>query len=206
MITIDTREPTDDIKSMLVMDFFFADHDIEFKALPFGQGDYRLEKKNGEVILIERKTIADFCSSIFNKKSKLKQKLFLMRGNSSRSFLLLEGNYYIDPDNMLIYSDYAPGIKYSTFANYIDHRSDEGTGIIHTQSLAETMKRIVIMHDSDNKIGPACKLQDVSQWLLAIPGIGRKGLDNLKKVHESPISALEEIAMWKEYKMNLNEW
>ena len=193
MITIDTREHiAPQIKDLLVTSIVGPEiPEVRFHCLPLG--DYLLENC-GHNILLERKSISDFCGSYRNLKERLAK---MRRTDYERIGLLLEGTYTINDGQIWLYEgcQLKPRMSYRAFSNFITHQEELGVRLYHTMNLEETMWRLIHIHnylprlDSPN---PVIKAGSPIEWIAELPGIGQKSLQELRQL-PTPWDALNNL-------------
>jgi ERCC4-type nuclease len=208
---IDTRENQEAITDLFMKDTKLADRVELFTFKKLDLGDYLLTREDGYTILIERKTVADCCRSIFDKSSgngSFKSKLMRMSTHADERGLLIEGDYQFDANGML-YGRWGDGVQsllpYSIFAKFLYHRAQEGIVVHRTRTLQETLHLLLLIHD-DKGASPALKVKDWSQFLMLLPGLSRDGVDKLKKKYVSPAQAFTQITNWPRLRLELEKW
>ena len=191
MITVDTREHfIPQIQDLLVSKIVGPDiPQFEFHCLPLA--DYLIEN-NSHNILIERKSIADFCSSY----KELKPRLAKMRKlDYERIGLLLEGTYHVANGQIWLRegTDLKPRLSYRVFSNFITHQEELGVRLYHTMNLEETIWRLIHIHNYLPKLeipNPSIKAGSAIEWISELPGIGPKKLKDLQEKYPTPLRAL----------------
>lgn len=204
MITIDTREHlAPQIKDLLVTSIIGPEiPEVRFHCLSLG--DYLLEN-GGHNILLERKSISDFCGSYKTLKERLAN---MRRTDYERIGLLLEGTYIINDGQIWLYegSQLKPRMSYRAFSNFITHQEELGVRLYHTMNLEETIWRLIHIHnylprlDSPN---PVIKAGSPIEWIAELPGIGQKSLQELRQL-PTPWDALNNLP--KKARSMLKKW
>lgn len=191
-IYIDTREKfSDRIKDLMSVNTDWPQ--IQFKCLPLA--DYLLTQ-DGVELLIERKSVADFCSSY----RILKTRLHKMRLAYQNTALLLEEPYVMKNNTIWLWSggELKPRMSYSTFSNFVAHQSKAGTSIYHTMSFEESIYRIVALHEYLPRLEvPSVTMKiNINEWFIMFPGIGQKTIKKLQNDYDTPLAALSDINNW----------
>lgn len=204
MIICDTREKhINDIKELLVGPLSEIKlPEFQFRCLPIG--DYLIINNNN--ILIERKNINDFCNSFMG----LKNRLAYMRLKNERTALLLEGPYHVVGGQVYVQegNSFVPRMNYKTMCNFIMHQQELGTHFYFSMNLQESILKMVNIHDYLAKLNspkPSIKCGNVVEWLVQLPGVGPKIVDNMTKNYLSPLDALNN-GLPKKAKKILSRW
>ena len=197
MIYIDTREKTDTI-----MDIISSMPDLlkkvdHFTIKKLDLGDYLIEKTNGDTVLIERKTITDFMTSVYNKSGNgtLSSKLMRMRTVADEAILLIEGNYTRSSDGFVHAHAGKYGLPYGVFQTFQLHRQRPGCRLLHTNDLTETLYLMLVL-EKDISIRPDLKIDSWDQFIMLLPNIGQARLDKIKNKYSNPVEAMQHIDEW----------
>lgn len=198
-IIIDTREKhIDKIKELIISIPNIPL--IKFEKLD--KGDYDIQNCNRQ-LRIERKSISDFCNSY----RILKPRLHDMRINNEYTALLLEGTYsmYNNMIWVLEGSHMQPRMSYDTYVRFLTHQVSEGTWLLHTMGLEESIYQILILHDYLPKLNApnAIKCGNPTELLMQLPGIGTESMKKLKEF-PTPLDALQNLP--KRAKDSLSKW
>jgi len=211
-IIIDTREPMDKIKPIvikLLAGARFKNIEVEYKKLDYG--DYYLENGNHNLV-IQRKEISDYVGSY----GGLPEQFLNLRISSQRQALLIEGSYAtkIGNGSMWLVRHRDQGLEevmnIQTHLRMITRLQDNGIWMYHTNNLFETILTIFYLveylPDLENK-SYSGKLTP-SESLMTIDGIGEKTIIGLKEKYDSPYDALLDIKKWakKRIKKGLEKW
>ena len=73
-----------------IKDLFNLDENVKFENLEIG--DYIIQSEEKDVLIIERKTINDYCASIKDGRHREQKKRLLSRYNKNQIIYLVEGN------------------------------------------------------------------------------------------------------------------
>lgn len=189
-IVVDTREKfINKIKDMMV------DHpewpEIRFSCLPLG--DYLLTNDDAE-LLIERKSISDFCGSYH----ELKPRLHKMRMVCDNTALLLENTYTVRNDYIWLWenNELVSRMKYGNFSNFIAHQARAGTMMFYSMNFEESMQRIMALYDYLPRFAAprtTLKCGSPAELLLQVPGIGPGNIKKLRDKYNSPLDALNGL-------------
>ena len=142
MIIVDTREPTDKIKSILSeMDYKYEWPEIRFEKLD--HGDYLIDAKNNN-LLISRKEIHDFCGNYTLLKPQLEQ----MRMQYDKTALLVEGEYDVIDGYIYLWrgNQKCRSCSYLTYSSFVTSQQLRGTYYYYTLNLKETILRLLYIH------------------------------------------------------------
>lgn len=197
-IIFDTREPTEKIKRIvdkLLESPSFKDISVKYEKLDTGFGDVKIEN-NDMVILIERKQIQDFMNSY--GKGDLKEKLFAMRQNGTRTLLMIEGHYETKVGNPYMTAGMS-SMKIQTYCRFLINQMEKGVWIYFTNNLFETLYTIFLIAENiDNMIypSPSFKCGSTMEWLVQLPGVGPERLKKLKQKYKNPVEALKNVNEW----------
>lgn len=208
MITIDTREHlAPQIKDLLVTSIIGPEiPEVRFHCLSLG--DYLLEN-GGHNILLERKSISDFCGSYRNLKERLAK---MRRTDYERIGLLLEGTYIINDGQIWLYEgcQLKPRMSYRAFSNFITHQEELGVRLYHTMNLEETIWRLIHIHNYLPRLDSPSPVEkiNIKEILSTFPGIGKARLIQLQKQYSNPLDALTNISDWMPISLQhkLNSW
>lgn len=197
MICIDTREPTDDIMNIIGRNKDLLKHAEQFALQKLNLGDYLIERKDGSTLLVERKTVADFCNSVYKASGNgsLASKLMRMRTVADEAILLIEGSYKRSSDTKVHTYAGRFGLPYSVYKRYQLHRQQDGCRYLNTNDLEETLHLLLVLHD-DPGGSPALKATSWEQFIMLLPNIGRKRFEKIKNKYESPVDAFLHIDEW----------
>lgn len=197
MIYIDTREPTDDIMEIISMTPDLLKKTDHFTIKKLDLGDYLIEKKNGDTVLIERKTITDFMTSVYNKSGNgtLSSKLMRMRTIADEAILLIEGNYVRSNDGFVHAHAGKYGLPYGVFQTFQLHRQQDGCRFLRTNDLRETLY-LMLNIEKDTVGSPALKAVSWDQFIMLLPNIGKVRLDKIKNRYSNPVEAMQHIDEW----------
>lgn len=205
MITVDTREHLiPQIKDLLATSILGEDvPPFEFKCLPLA--DYLLEN-GSHTFLIERKSIADFCGSYRELKSRLAR---MRKLDYERTGLLLEGTYVVSQGMVWLRegTQLKARMPYRTMSNFLTHQQDMGTKLFHTMNLEESIWRLIHIYNYLLKLDepkPAIKAGSPLEWIAELPGIGPQTLLTLQKEYATPLEALQNLP--KKTKQLLESW
>lgn len=205
VIIVDTREHLiPQIQDLLVTKIVGPDvPQFQFKCLPLA--DYLLEN-NGHNILIERKSITDFCGSYRELKPRLAK---MRKCEFERIGLLIEGTYTVANGRVFVRegSELVDRMSYKTMSNFLTHQEELGTRLYHTMNLEETIWRIIHIHNYLTKLDepvPSFKAGSVMEWLSEIPGVGMKSLQEMKEKYPTPLEALMNLP--KRSRQLLEKW
>lgn len=210
MIQCDTREPQEAITDIFMRDDKLAERVSLFEFKKLDLGDYLITRDDGHTILIERKTIADCCNSIYAKENTVgtfKSKLMRMSTHADERGLLIEGDYIYNNGAIYGYQGKTlmPLVPYSIFKKFIYHRQKEGVILHQTRNLCETLHLMILLND-DKGASPALKVKGWEQFLLLLPGVGVDGVAALKKKYVSPAQAFAQITNWPRLRLGLEKW
>ena len=208
MIYIDTRE-----KVQLYLDILAGMpkflNIFSTKTLPLG--DFLVDRPDGRSIIIERKTIPDFCNSVWDKSSgngTLKSKLMRMINSADEHAILIEGTYTCGEDGNLYFPS-ARGmmttIPNSVFFNFLDDRQSEGCKLIYSNNTTETFMHLISMHEKKNPT-PNLKIKDWRMFGVVLPGIGDLKWKEITKKYKTPKDAFNNIENWGIRGLNLDRW
>jgi hypothetical protein len=204
-IVVDTREHfIDEIKDLLVSSIIGEEvPPFEFRCLPLG--DYSLEYA-GCSMLIERKSVSDFCGTY----RELKRRLAKMRKlDYERTGLLIEGTYKVANGSVWLWENHElhDRMRYRTMCNFLTHQQELGTRLYHTMCLEETIWRLIHIHNYlpalDEPV-PALKCGTPAELLVQLPGIGPKSVLKLQQKYATPLDALNNLPT--ETKKLLEKW
>ena len=194
MLIIDTRE-----KKELVWDALASLNDanipeFEMRALPLG--DFLLDN-GGKQLLIERKAMADFCSTYIDLIDRLDN----MRLTHSRIGLLIEGDYRVKDGQIMLQgknSKWYPSLLYKTYVNFIASQQDQGTYFYRSLDTIDTYRQLSYLHDYLPRMGfhPNHKAKSAIEWIAQLPGIGLTRAEKIKKQYSNPIEAFNEWWKW----------
>jgi len=205
MITVDTREHLiPQIKDLLATSILGEDvPPFEFKCLPLA--DYLLEN-GSHTFLIERKSIADFCGSYRELKSRLAR---MRKLDYERTGLLLEGTYVVSQGMVWLRegTQLKARMPYRTMSNFLTHQQDMGTKLFHTMNLEESIWRLIHIYNYLLKLdepNPAIKAGSPLEWIAELPGIGPQTLLTLQKEYATPLEALQNLP--RKAKQLLESW
>lgn len=205
MITVDTREHLiPQIKDLLATSILGEDvPPFEFKCLPLA--DYLLEN-GSHTFLIERKSIADFCGSYRELKSRLAR---MRKLDYERTGLLLEGTYVVSQGMVWLRegTQLKARMPYRTMSNFLTHQQDMGTKLFHTMNLEESIWRLIHIYNYLLKLDepkPAIKAGSPLEWIAELPGIGPQTLLTMQKEYATPLEALQNLP--KKTKQILESW
>jgi len=205
MITVDTREHLiPQIKDLLATSILGEDvPPFEFKCLPLA--DYLLEN-GSHTFLIERKSIADFCGSYRELKSRLAR---MRKLDYERTGLLLEGTYVVSQGMVWLRegTQLKARMPYRTMSNFLTHQQDMGTKLFHTMNLEESIWRLIHIYNYLLKLDepkPAIKAGSPLEWIAELPGIGPQTLLTLQKEYATPLEALQNLP--RKAKQLLESW
>jgi len=205
MITVDTREHLiPQIKDLLATSILGEDvPPFEFKCLPLA--DYLLEN-GSHTFLIERKSIADFCGSYRELKSRLAR---MRKLDYERTGLLLEGTYVVSQGMVWLRegTQLKARMPYRTMSNFLTHQQDMGTKLFHTMNLEESIWRMIHIYNYLLKLDepkPAIKAGSPLEWIAELPGIGPQTLLTMQKEYATPLEALQNLP--RKAKQLLESW
>ena len=197
MIRIDTREPTDDIMDLIGHNKELLKRAEQFTLQKLDLGDYLIEKKDGTTLLVERKTVADFCNSVYRASGNgsLASKLMRMRAVADEAVLLIEGSYKRSSDTKVHTFAGKFGLPYTVYKKYQLHRQQDGCRYLNTNNLEETLHLLLVLQD-DMGGSPALKATSWEQFIILLPNVGRKRFEKIKNKYESPAEAFIHIDEW----------
>jgi len=205
MIVVDTREHfIPQIQDLLVTKILGPEiPEFQFRCLPLA--DYLLEN-SGHSILIERKSISDFCGSYRTLKTRLAK---MRKLDYDRIGLLLEGTYTIANSQIWLYdgNTLRKGMSYQTFSNFLTHQQELGVRLYYTLNLEETVWRLIHIHNYLPKLDAptsTIKAGSASEWLSELPGIGPKTLLTMKEKYKTPLEAILDLP--EKAKRMLESW
>lgn len=205
-VIIDSREDIETISQIIPSKY----SDI-FKVEKLDLGDFLITKPNGKTVLLERKTIGDFCRSVHDRSSgngTFQSKMMRMSALADKRGLLLEGDWISGDDGRLYYQTkdgLRSYISMLEFRNFIENRQNEGCQYYHTRSLQETIDTLIAIHFNQGS-QPPLKVVDWDQFGWLLPGIGKVGWSKIKATYQSPCEAWHHIEEWKHLSMKLTEW
>lgn len=205
MITVDTREHLSPIIKDLLVTSVIGENVPEFKFECLPLGDYLLQN-GSHSMLIERKSISDFCGS----HRELKPRLARMRKlDYQRIGLLLEGTYHVANGQVWLMEGNTtkPRMSYQVMANFLTHQEELGIRLYHTMTLEETLWRLIHIHNYLPKLDeptPSIKAGSPAEWIAELPGVGKKTLAELKSKFASPYEALSDLP--ERAKTILSKW
>jgi ERCC4-type nuclease len=196
IITIDSREPQSEIWEII------SDLDIEIPEFKFAcipKGDYLLEAGYSS-LLIERKEIHDFTGSFVDLKERMDE----MRSKYERTALLLEGSYTVQDGMIMLWlgNVLVPSMNHKSFTNFIASQQARGSYFYRTNNLEETIRQLIFLHEYLEIMGkrPIRKVRSATEWLLMLPGMGIKTLNQAREDYEydTPFDLLcnSEISRW----------
>jgi len=205
MITVDTREHLiPQIKDLLVTKIIGEDvPQFQFHCLPLA--DYLIENSSHN-ILIERKSIADFCGSYRELKSRLSK---MRKCDFERIGLLLEGTYVVANGQVFLNESgqLKPRMSYKAMSNFLTHQEELGVRLYHTMNLEETIWRLIHIHNYLPKLdvpNPTIKAGSAVEWLSELPGLGPAKLKSLQETYKTPLDAINGLPT--SVKKLLEEW
>lgn len=210
-VIIDSREDQEKIMSLLTQDSKLFSRVDDFKIQKLDLGDYLITRKDNSTLLIERKSVPDFCRSLWSKATgngSFKSKLMRMSACADEKGLLIEGDYLRGDGGQLMFywgGKLESTIPYHIFASFLYHRQKEGCKVFFTRTLKETLHLMLILND-DEGATPNLKVDNVEQFMMLIPGMGKKGVDKLKENYKSPAEAFKDIENWKRIRLDLEKW
>lgn len=192
MIAIDTRE---DYLTQFNRFLQFGFEDVMVEKLDLG--DYLVDNKNR--MLVERKTITDFCSTM----DVLSTRLMKMRSEFEYTALVVEGVYKITDTTLLTLrgNTWVETLLLSSFNNFLTKQQLAGTVVRFTNSLSETILWLIDLHSylpklEEPVIRRGLKPVDV---LGMLPGIGKKRAEEIyRRSGASLIRALARLDEWKQ--------
>ena len=169
MIRIDTREPTDDIMDLIGHNKELLKHAEQFTLQKLNLGDYLIEKKDGTTLLVERKTVADFCNSVYRASGNgsLASKLMRMRAVADEAVLHIEGSYKRSSDTKVHTFAGKFGLPYTVYKKYQLHRQQDGCRYLNTNNLEETLHLLLVLQD-DMGGSPALKATSWEQFIILL--------------------------------------
>jgi ERCC4-type nuclease len=195
-IRIDSREDIEAISQTIPLEYSNI-----FEVKKMDLGDFYITKPNGKTVIIERKSIADFCNSLHNKKSgngSFESKLRRMSPLADRRALLVEGDWISGDDNRLYFQTrkgLETFITMSEFRNFIENRQNEGCQFYHTRTLKETIDTLITMHNNEGG-NPPLKVDNWDNFGYLLPGIGKVKWQQIKKMYKNPKEAFQHIDEW----------
>jgi len=197
MIQIDTREPTDEIMNIIASNVDLLKRASEFELRKLNLGDYLIERKNGSTLLVERKTVADYCNSVYKSSGNgsLSSKLMRMRAVADEAILLIEGSYKRSNDTKVHTYAGRFGLPYAVFKKYQLHRQQDGCRLLTTNDLEETIHLLLVLQD-DLGGSPALKAKSWEQFMILLPNIGKKKFEKVKNKYNSPAEAFQHMDEW----------
>ncbi len=201
-IVCDTREPTDIIKDMLAS--WYTDiPEVQFRKLDIA--DYLIEN-NGTSMLIERKTLPDFCSSLSELVTRRDTEWPTVEGSVG---LITEGNYTVQDGSIWLWrgNKQYRSLQYSQFRNFIESIQQRGYYYHHTLNLNETIQTLICLHNYTEHIHTV-KTKHAVSWIAELPGMGDIKTWGLTDRYASPIDALVSAKEWlpKRAKNMLAKW
>lgn len=197
---IDSREDQLAFTDVITKDPILWSHIQDFTFQKLDLGDFLITKKDGSTLLIERKTINDFSRSLYDESGNgtFSSKLVRMSPLADERGLLIEGDYIRGDDGKLYFhtsNGMKATIQYSKFRSFIYHRQQEGVLLFHTRTMRETLHQLLLLQD-DRGSSPATKVISWEAFFLLIPGVGRAGVEAMKKKYGSPAEALADVQNW----------
>jgi ERCC4-type nuclease len=96
-------------------------------------GDYLIKYNNQEILVIERKTIADYCASIKDGRNREQKKRLLSNYSKNQILYLIEGPLEFEPSK---YNRVTPETVISSITNTIIR---DGINVFHTKDPSETV-------------------------------------------------------------------
>lgn len=168
--------------------------DIIYKSM--NVGDYLLE--NGDTMyLIERKAIEDLCSS---DKDDLKLKFAKMRAETPNTALLIEGTWKEKDGIMYLWRGniMANAGRYDTFSGFLEGIQDDGTKLIYTMTIEETISRLCHLVKYIGKMNERCAYKALRgrDVVACLAGIGPTKAKELSKRYSTPGEALDFREKW----------
>jgi len=166
----------------------------EIKALEYG--DYLLEN-NGVTMLIERKHYNDYLGSI---NADLKRRFMHMRNEADYTALLIEGV----PPNFDVFMYYEAfgemqkSVPFDAYTNFMTGLQKDGTWIIPTKNLRQTILAIASTYEYIGKIEnrSATKAKNMLDLISLFPSIGRKKARLIMNEYPSAYAALQNLDDW----------
>lgn len=171
-IILDTRENDNDFIAYLGDAAQAKGYSVHMEALSFGDIKY-------EDIVIERKEINDFCSSVCS--DRMTNQIFQMKANSDyNSIIALSGTYdQLWRDN----KDKIPRLD-----GALKQIMAWGIPVMHCMNDEELVDRILVLFDYARPIDVPIKRVDKDSKLsmfMALPHVGRKAAKKLMKEYDN---------------------
>jgi hypothetical protein len=139
-------------------------------------GDYAIMKYNSLLAIIERKTWADLCSSLCDRRTNNMEKMYNARNQcAARLFYIVEGRR-LDPETMI------RNIPFKNLEAYLDHLAYEhSVFVIYSKDGPDSARRILALAKNISTIDEVRKIK-------AVTGTSEETLLKEKKV-------IDEIAV-----------
>ncbi len=145
-LIVDTREPKD------LVDKFKQKFNVTTEALK--TGDYIFTTKAGEKVVVERKTISDFLSSISgrqkNKNSRIANQLTRMVNEPGIPVLLLEGKLTCGKHGRVVADGRLRKWAYTSVDNYLLTIQRAGVAVVHCEK-GRAVERLQSLMEYYNK-------------------------------------------------------
>ena len=195
-LIIDTREPTSFVQ---YAQRFYEDTEVDVVIEEQTVGDFRVDK-----LIIERKEINDFVSSILDKRlHNQKANMVSMTNAGFHCYVIIVGNYK-DIDSY-------HSLSKKAFSGAVASLNEYGIHTIFTdkydmQMFFETISALIRKYNEDKLASKIFVEPDTSTWtmkcLMCIPGIGKETASNivtklphLRRFYETDKEILKQILL-----------